>query len=193
MTFLHLPIPSNISSILQSIPLSGKIVRPDPSDHATLFYFEQEIDLDYALKIIPIVQKVTTKVKPFIINFSKFSSFPSGKYGTPIICPIKSSELIKLRSEIKNAFEDNDIEFSNKFPQFKPHVTLGYYEEEHSGKFNEVAFPCNKIIFELNSDNKEKEILKVEFPFGNTVKYSEALLDHISGHFEKLANDKKIT
>ena len=193
MTFLHLPIPSNISEILQSIPLSGKIVRADPSDHCTLMYFEDDMDLDYALKIIPIVANITSKTKPFIINFSKFSSFPSGKYGTPIVCILKSPELIKLRTEIKNAFEDNDIDFSNKFPSFKPHITLGYYEEEHSGKFNEVAFPVNKIIFELNSDNKEKETLKVEFPFGNTIKYSEALLDHISGHFEKLANGKNIT
>ena len=193
MTMTYIDIPTNISQILQSIPLDGEIVRADPSDHCTLFYFEQEVNLDFALKIIPIIQKITAKTKPFIINLNKYSAFSSGKYEFPIVVKPKSPELMKLRAEIKDAFEENDIEFSNKFPKFVPHITLAYIKQElPDGKFDEVAFQINKINFCLNTDNKEKDILKVEFPFGNVVKYSNAYLDKFSGYFEKLAaNDEK--
>lgn len=194
MTMLAIKVPENISSVLQSISIDSEIVRSDPSDHITSFYFEDEMNVEEAVKIIPIIFSITQKTKPFIINFDSFSSFPEGKYGYPLVCQLKSSELLKLREEIKKSFDKNDIKFSNKFPKFIPHITIGYYKNKiKDSKFDKLSFQVNKISLYVNSDNKEKETLYVEFPFGKLVKYSNDCLEDFSGQFQKLAYENTIT
>jgi 2'-5' RNA ligase len=194
MTMLSIPIPQNISEILQSIIINRKLVRADPSDHCTLFYFEDDMNIETVLKVIPLIFEITQNVKPFIINFDSYQNFPEGKYGFPYVCQLKSTELLKLREQIKKIFDKNNIKFSNKFPKFIPHITVGYYSEDiNKKKFNEIAFPVNKISLYVNSDNKEKETMYVEFPFGNVIKNSSSFIDEFAKHFEKLAvNGKKI-
>ncbi len=185
--------PENVSSIIKDIELSGKCLKKELHHHITCFYFKDDIEMEKILKIIPIVYDITSKVKPFIISSSKYTSFPKGKYGYPIIAQIKSKELVKLRNDIKKAFNDNDIEFDQKFPNFIPHLTIEYNKDEiNDGKFNEVAWQVNNI--KLYCGDKNKEQMLVEFTFGNIIKNSSLFVDKFAEHFEKLAieNGKKI-
>lgn len=185
---IAIKIPENISSILQSIPISGDIVRADQSNHCTMFYMEKDPSIEDCLKIIPLVQKITEKTKPFIINLKSYTSFPEGKYGFPVVVKFNSPELNNLRKEIKNVFEENDIEFSNKFPKYISHITLQYNKKHiETNKFDELAFPIQSICLYVNKN--DKEILFVEFPFGKLVKYSHDSLNDFSGLFEKLASN----
>jgi len=191
MTMLSISVPENISKILQSISLNSEIIQGDKSDHCTCFYFEDDgMEIETVLKIIPLVYKITQKIKPFIVNIKSYDSFSEGKYGFPIVSKINSKELIKLRNDIKDIFEENDIDFSKKFPKFVPHITLAYAKKECSGKFDEIAFPVQSISLYYNTDSKQKENLYVEFPFGKIIKNSSSFLDHFAGYFEKLAYNK---
>lgn len=181
---LSIPIPVNISHLLQEIKVPGDIAVKDPSDHCTLFFFS-EFDMDDVLKIIPVVSEAVENIKSFNISVDHYSSFPAEKE-IPIICEIKSKELVKMRNKIKKALDDNDIKYSTKFKNYKPHVTLQYNKENQKGKFDEIIWPVKNIALYCGDSNKEK--LYVEFEFGsNKEKYSSEYLDYMSGHFEKLA------
>ena len=183
--------PENVSSIIKDIELPGKCLRKELHHHITLFYFPDDLEMDKILEIIPVVYDVVSNVKPFIISASKYNSFPKGKHGYPIVAEIKSKELVKLRKDIKNSFDENDIEFDQKFPNFIAHLTLEYNKEQCDGKFNEVCWPVNNI--KLFAGDKNKEQMLIEFPFGDTIKNSSLFIDEFAGHFEKLANGTKIT
>lgn len=192
MAMIAIDVPTNITDIINDINLPGECLKKEVNHHITMFYFEDELEMEDILKIIPIVYEVTHKTKPFIINTKTYSSFPKGKYGYPIVAQIKNKQVLSLRNEIKKAFIKNDIKFDQKYPDYKPHLTFEYNKKElDETNFNEIAWPINKIT--LFAGDKNKEQLLVEFPFGNIVKNSYLYLDNFSGYFEKLAiNDTKI-
>lgn len=181
---LAVPIPYNISSILQEINVEGNITKKDNSDHITLFFY-YDFDIDDTLKIIPIISEVVEGIKSFNISVDSYTSFPA-EDEIPIICKIKSKELIKMRNKIKKALDNNDIKYSTKFKDYQPHITLQYNKEKQSAKFDEIIWPVKNIALYCGDSNNQT--LYVEFPFGsNKEKYSSECLDKLSGHFEKLA------
>ena len=187
MAMLAIPIPDNISKILQSIQMEGKLIKKDNSDHCTLIYFEDCLDMEDILKIIPVISDVVKEIKGFNLGVDSYTAFPEGKYGFPIVCKIKNKDLMKMREKIRKALDSNDIKYSTKFKEFIPHITLSYQDEDvKSGKFDEIIWPIKNISLYCGDSNKEK--LYVEFPFeGSKEKYSSECLDEMSGYFEKLA------
>lgn len=184
---LAINIPVNISQLLQEINLTGSIIRKDPSDHCTLFYFEDGLDMEAILKIIPVILDVTKEIKSFNIGIDSYTAFPEGKYGFPVVCKIKNKDLMKMREKIKKALDKNDIKYSTKFKEFIPHITLSYQDEKvKDDKFDELIWPIKNIALYCGDSNKEK--LYVEFPFeGSKEKYSSVCLDGMAEYFEKLA------
>jgi 2'-5' RNA ligase len=185
MAMLAIPIPINISRLLQEIKVPGDIAIKDDSGHCTVFYF-QEFDMDDVLKIIPVVSEAVENIKSFNISVDSYSSFPS-ENEVPIICEIKSKELVKMRNKIKKALDENNIEYSTKFKNYKPHVALQYNTKNQKGKFDEIIWPVKNIALYCGDSNKEK--LYVEFPFyKRTMKYSSEFINEFAGYFEKIAN-----
>lgn len=192
MAMLAIEVPESVSTILKDISLPGKLLKKELHHHITMFYFSDDLEMDQILKIIPVVYEVTKKIKPFIVDANSYTTFPKGKYFFPVIAKIKSKELMSLRKEIKKVFDDNDIEFNQKFPNYISHLTLEYNKENiEDGKFNEIAWQVNNI--KLYCGDKNKEQLLIEFPFGNIIKNSTLYIEKFCDHFQKLAtNDIKI-
>jgi 2'-5' RNA ligase len=163
MAMIAIPLSLDISRLFREVEIDSLGAR-DASDHITMFYLGDEIPIKKLVKIIPIVFDITSKTKPFSASCSKIISFPEGKKGFPIIGEVKSSELLKFREQIKKEFKKNKIKFDEKFPEYKPHVTLGYSKTKPSSiKFSKTNWSITQVGL-YGGDEADSKFF-VNFPF----------------------------
>jgi 2'-5' RNA ligase len=94
--------------------------------HITLCYIEN-INSIPEEKLLNVIQDICSQIKPFPVRFGpNAKSFPKGDDGEPVIAPVKSSKLIKFHSLVKDTLRANQISADAKFPDYTPHVTIGY-------------------------------------------------------------------
>lgn len=139
MSFCGLKVPHETARLLAGLEVPGK-KEPTSNFHVTLFFFGDEVPIDKLAKITEITYGVTSGTKPFTVRTSQLTSFPAGDDGRPIICRIESDALHDLRDKIRGALDQAGVEFSEKFPVWRPHVTLAY-DTEPEGDFEEQRIP----------------------------------------------------
>jgi 2'-5' RNA ligase len=131
MAFLGLAVPAATARILSEIDF-GNLGDKEPSSslHITMLYLGKEVEIEkIATMLAPIVQ-VVSQTNPFTVSISRVTTFPPNPDdGVPIIAPVVSNELMALRASICGAFDAAKIEYSKKYPDYKPHVTLGYSQD----------------------------------------------------------------
>lgn len=165
MAFVGLRVPHETARLLGGLEVPGK-KEPVSSFHVTMFYFGDEVDIDTLAEIIRVTYGVTSETKPFTVRTSQVTSFPKGDDGTPIICRIESDALHDLRDKIREAYEASEVTFNNKFPDYRPHVTLAYDPE--AGDFEEQRIPtvewgAHELVLWGGDEGDDK--LVVNFPF----------------------------
>lgn len=161
MSMLAVPISSDISRLFREVEAEG---NREPSDHITMIYFGDDMSIKDITKVIPIIHEITQDLRPFTASTKKITTFPKGEYGYPIIAPIDCKGLVQLQDDLKKEFKKNKIKFSDKYPEYNPHITLGYYKRKTKNmKFPKVEFQINEIA--LFGGNEGKERLYVSFPF----------------------------
>lgn len=139
MSMIALKIPSNISEKLSKIKVDGKKELPEEY-HITMFYFDGKLKIDDICKITKIMNSVLGKFSPPKISFKEVSSFPKGDDGFPVIVPIISDDLIEVRKSLAKAFDKEKINYSKKWPEFKPHLTLAYSKKEPTNQKIDKSF-----------------------------------------------------
>jgi hypothetical protein len=87
------------------------------------------------------VYGVTSQTKPFMVGTNKITTFPPHPdHGTvPVICPIISPPLHDLQARLRVALDRAKVDYSKKFPEYKPHVTLSYLEDPAADAAKEAA------------------------------------------------------
>jgi 2'-5' RNA ligase len=161
MAMIAIPIHKEISRLFQAIDVDA---NRDLSDHITMIYLDDNLGINKVIKIIPAIFDITSNTKPFEVSTSKITCFPEGKHGFPIIAMIESKELNKLRSDITKAFNEKKISFNEKFPDYKPHITLGYAKEKVKDiKFDKLKITISEISLYGGDTTDDK--LFVNFPF----------------------------
>lgn len=178
---IAVPVPDEISQLFRAMNIPGK---QEPTDHITLFYFEDDTNPLSLVRAVPLIQEETRNLQPFDVTCKKIISFPEGDDGYPIVGKIKSKSLKKLRKKISKLFDEHGIPYSKKFPKYKPHTTISYLDE-HLEDFN-----IDKITWTVSSIalyDDDKKIL--DFPLApiSIEKDSGLLLDLVS-KFEKQAS-----
>lgn len=164
MAFLGLAVPHETARLLGGIEVPGK-KEPVSSFHVTLFYFGEGIDITVLTRIIGVTYGVTSDTKPFTVRTNRVASFPKGDDGVPIICHIESDALHDLRDKIKAVYEAAGVDFSNKFPEYRPHTTLAYAEDEgfEEQRIPTVEWGAHELVL-WGGDNGD-DTLVVHFPF----------------------------
>lgn len=183
MAMLAIPISQDISRLFREIEIDA---NRDSSDHISLFYFGDNLPIQKILKIIPIVFDICSIKRPFEVTCSKIISFPKGKHGYPIVAEIKSEELEDIRNSIKKLFNKKNIKYEDNFPEFRPHITLGYSENEPKDiKFEKVKWAISQVGL-YGGDTADSKIF-VNFPFTlgtskveKTAKYIHSYLKYCS-------------
>lgn len=186
MSMIGLKVPAGIAEKLSKISVPGKKESAEMM-HITMFYFEKELTIKNILTITKILYDAVKNVPAFSIKGKKALCFPNGKYGYPIIVPIESDELLNLRKAIAKKFDTNDVKYSKKFPEYKPHLTLSYSPKEmEEKKIESVSWKSEEIVIWGGTDDEPQVIVSIPFSFGK--KASKFELGYIySEIFEKLA------
>lgn len=160
MAMIAIPVPHDVGRLFRSIDVPG---NRDPSDHITLLYFGDDLSMKTIVKAIPLVYDIVSKMNPFLISTKKIETFPKGDKGYPIIAPIESEQLQDLHSKLKKSFKSHGISFSNKFPEYKPHLTLGYDKKKFKVSLPKTQWQVNEVALYGGDTHDEK--LYVSFPF----------------------------
>jgi 2'-5' RNA ligase len=130
MSFLGIKVPHEITRLLSGIDIPGDKVSRDEM-HITLLYVGKQTPIEHLVRVIMAAFRVTSQTQPFAVETRQVTSFsPNPDDGVPIIARIESPPLHDLRNALCRAFDAEKVEYSKKYPDYKPHVTLGYSQDD---------------------------------------------------------------
>lgn len=131
MAFLGLKPPAETARILSEIDF-GDFGEKEPASslHVTMLYVGKDIPIEKIASMIPTIFSVVSQTKPFTVSTSRVTTFPPNpEDGTPIIALIDSNELHAFRKAMCAAFDAAKLDYNKKYPEYRPHLTLGYSED----------------------------------------------------------------
>ena len=202
MAFLGLRVAHETSRILSEIDFSQFGEKVDASEmHVTICYLGKGIDIARVAQMIVPIFNVVQATKPFMVQTSRVTTFPPNKDdGVPIIARVDSNDLHALKANLIKTLMEKVPDFPpEKWPEFKPHVTLGYSEDPDVNASNiiditipTVSWAAHEIV--LWGGDKGDNRLIVTFPMSiltktasmNPVSRQKALYKA----FVQLANNK---
>ncbi len=172
MSFIGLKVPGETARLLWNLWESDytKFGEAEPREqaHITILHLGKDLPNDVLAKAILTAYSVTSTLQPFTVSTNRITVFPGGDRGTPIICPIDSPQLHELRQKLSESFDRDGIEYSKKFPEYKPHVTVAYANDPHEDwgsdiGFSKIEWGAHEAI--LWGGDHMDERLTVNFPF----------------------------
>ncbi len=167
MAMIAFSIPHEVNKLLNKIKVPGD-KTPLEDYHLTLFSLDDNLKLDEIENLIEPVYELAKKTKPFKIILKEFTTF-DGNDKIPIICRVESEEVFKFRESLKRKFDKAGIEYSTKFPEFKPHITLSYHKEKvKDKKIDRIQFEVDSVAIYGGDSGREK--IFVECKFGKNIK-----------------------
>lgn len=163
MAFLGLRVPHEVARVLGQIEVPGTLV-PGDHKHITILMFGKEVPIETISKAVVAVHEVSSKMVPFAVTLDHVACFPKNDDGVPIICPVTSPELLAFHGQLQKALDKAGVEYSKKFPEYKPHVTLSYAPEAvKEQKFGPIDWSVYEVV--LWGGDSGDERLSVTFPF----------------------------
>lgn len=126
MAIITLKVPAETSRLFGEIDVPGEKAASG-EHHVTILYIGEDVEIDVLAEAIKTTYSITSTTRPFTVRTTRVASFPEDpdhKEGHPVIAHVESDELHEFRAALVAAFEDADIYYNNKFPIFRPHVTL---------------------------------------------------------------------
>lgn len=128
MSFIGLKLAHETARLLSEIEVPG---RKESLDfyHLTVLHLGDSLPIETVARAMVATFQVTSVMQPFTVRLNRVSCFDKNSHGVPIICRAESDSLHELWSALKTSFDNSGLDYSKKFPEFKPHVTLSYAEE----------------------------------------------------------------
>lgn len=163
MAFLGIRVPHETSRLLGEVEVPGK--REAASHfHITMLFLGKDVPIEVLQKALLATYEVTSRTKPFSVRTSTLTCFPKNEDGVPIICRVDSDSLHELREKIRLSYERHEVPFSNKFPEYKPHVTLAYADEEiEERRIPTVEWGAHELVL-WGGDSGDRRLI-ITFPF----------------------------
>lgn len=186
MSFLQIKVSNDISRLFKSIKVPGD-KTPGDEYHITLICFEDDFSMEDATEALLPIFKSINNFEPFKVKTNTITNFPAGKDNYPIIAKIESTELHDLQKELRKALDKADVEYKNNYPEYKPHVTLSYSEEDIKDyKIDPIEFMVHEIVFSVGEEAHDQ--VSIIFPLKNTSSQKAAFLQLKSELFYKFAS-----
>lgn len=163
MAALMFTVPDETARILQELEVPEG--TPEAHSHVTVVHLGDDVPIETIGELLPVLHRITAKTVPFSVSTSRITTFPAGEDGVPVIAAVDSPELHAFRTELCGAMDKAGIEYSRKFPTFRPHVTVTYAEDldtEFELTFPAISWPCHDLL--LWGSNRGTGRLVVKFP-----------------------------
>lgn len=132
---------------LYTVPGEEGYGREDES-HCTVMYGIHE-------KTPKEIRRLLKKVEPFDIKLGKINAFTNPEKFDVLKIEVLGTGLHKLHDLIKN-----NVEVTESYPEYKPHVTIAYLKKGHadkyvgSDKFKDVKISVNELVFSSSAGLK---------------------------------------
>jgi 2'-5' RNA ligase len=146
-TFIGLIVPSDVAN---EIKVDGGESADDM--HITMFY-QKGMSKSDAEKVKKIWDGIWDEFGPIDVSINECDTFDATEHSdwkTPLICPVKTSIVHKLHDKLLAKIEAADIELNQTFPEYKPHVTLKYMDEDEEApdSIGDHSFTINQYVFD---------------------------------------------
>lgn len=182
MAFIGMAVPHTTARLLSDIEVPGT-KEPRDNMHITLLFLGNDVSIEVLAEAMKASLEVTSKTKPFSVRTSQVSSFPTqnpdyhdGQY--PIIAKIDSDALHDLREELATSLDANGVNFSKKYPEYKPHVTLAFNEATiEEFRIPTVEWGAHELVLWGGDDGDKKVIITFPFALQPLDKTAERVAD----------------
>lgn len=125
MAFIGIEVPATVAAKLAGMGAPGS--PEDPSFmHVTMVYLGKKAPLDRIVLATVVLYSLCRETKPFNAGFAMRTSFPDRGNGSPVIARVVSPGLHEFRANLVSRLRAAGVEYDEKFPEFKPHVTMSY-------------------------------------------------------------------
>ncbi|MDP3763693.1 MAG: 2'-5' RNA ligase family protein [bacterium] len=111
--------------IARQFPEEGRQDEDSSPAHTTVLYVGEVLPA-LERKLLKVVQEVCEATKPFLVKLKKPRKFVNAKGQIILHSPVKSNRLVRFHENLRSALLNAGIQVDNKFPEFKPHVTIAY-------------------------------------------------------------------
>lgn len=128
MAIIALEVPNGVAQYLSRLGVPGQ-VTPNEEMHVTIVQMDCDLTTVDAATVVGIVKDATENVRAFSVVLDHVDCFPANDNGVPIICPVKSDGLHVLHDIVAEALDARGIEYSKRFPTYRPHVTVSWSQE----------------------------------------------------------------
>lgn len=129
---IFVPLPEDLAG---QFPPEGKEGEDSSPPHITLLYVGDMKDPKEQKKMIDVVKKTVSALGPFEVSLGIVKEFLNEKNQRVTHSIVEGEELHKLNNILKGVFKLVGIPFSDKYPEYKPHVTIEYIEEDEEERF----------------------------------------------------------
>jgi len=129
MAMVGLAVPRETAQILSEIDVPGRRETPDHF-HITILNLGDDVPIETIGEMMAATYEVAQRTEPFSLYVDHVTCFPAGDDGYPVICPLNVTPLQELWRRLCNRFDEMGLQYSKKFKEFRPHVTLAYADEE---------------------------------------------------------------
>lgn len=176
MAFLGFAVPHATARILSEIEVPGE--REDISHfHITMVMLGDEVPIEQISKATEVAYAVISKMRPFTVSTKVVSCFDKkGSGKVPIICLVESPELHQLWAEVCAAFDEAGVEYSKKFPIYRPHVTLSFADAPIEDiPIPEVSWGAHELVLWGGDSGDRRVVVHLPFSLKNRVasRYAE--------------------
>ncbi len=146
VALLCLKLAPDTARLLTSIDVPGEKTDLD-SKHVTLIYLGKELELEAILLAIQVTYQVLSSWTPFVLRTRLITAFPPSDKGIyPIVARIESADLHEMQGALREAFDEEDVPYDKKWPDYKPHATLSYAEEDMEPfKVPPITWSCTEV------------------------------------------------
>jgi 2'-5' RNA ligase len=178
MSFIGLRLPTDTARVLSTIDVPGKREAPG-FFHVTLHYLGKDLPIETIAKAIPVIYGVAQETAPFVLRTSLVTCFDDHGDGFPVHCQVESPGLHALHAALKEGLKANGIPFSDKWPEYKPHMTLSYAPERIEDRaIPPVEWGASEVVFWGGDEGDQR--ISVNFPF------TLSLAQRIARRFQRL-------
>jgi 2'-5' RNA ligase len=123
-------------ALAKQFPEDGKKGHDTSPAHITVLYCG-DLPLLFEDKLKEVVKGVCEQIKPFNVSLKRPDKFINHKNETIIHSPVKSKKLHAFNGMLKNALLLNQVPVENKHPEYKPHITIRYLNENEEDIYND--------------------------------------------------------
>lgn len=161
MALLSIRVPSEIGSLLAQVPVPGTKEQKDTL-HITLVYLGDDVPMERVAQAALACFGVAETTRPFTVSTKLVTTFEGKEGEIPVICRVESDALHAFQKRLCEAFDAAGIEYSKKFPEYKPHITLSYAPERPADKaIPEVSFTVSDFVLWAGDDGENKMVVKL--------------------------------